>query len=465
MPKNMPSPLALRSADGRIELGTFLSLATQREYIDRRTGERWPAKMIDTIFAPIVPLDAKGHSLHNANNKVEKLRASEWLDRYHRVDQQVWAPGEPEIIVDRALRKTGWRTQTGARCFNLYDPPEIEPGDPTQATPWLELVRKVYPDDADHIIKWLACKVQNPGVKINHALVLGGSQGIGKDTILEPIATIVGPGNFNNISPTQLISAFNSFVMSVVLQVDEARDQGENTRVNRYSFYDHSKTYTAESSTKVIRCNEKHQRATYVFNVLGLVYTTNYRFDGLYLPADDRRHYIAWSELTKADFVDDYWTELRRWYRTGGTGHVAAYLRSLDLTSFNPKAPPPRTKAMLDIIDVSAAPENSELADAIDELNADRKDGLTLCTLRMIAATTKGAAMEWLLDRKSRRTIPHRMADIWYIPVRNPDEKDGRWRVNGVRQVIYAPVGMAPRERDEAARKLVLVLTESKGSS
>ena len=199
MPKTTP-PLQLRSADGRIELGTFLSLATQREYIDRRTGERWPAKMIDTIFAPIVPLDANGNPLRTANKKVEKLRASEWLDRYHRVDQQVWAPGEPEIILDRVLRKTGWKVQPGARCFNLYDPPEIEPGDPAQATPWIELVRKVYPDDADHIIKWLAFKLQNPGVKINHALVLGGSQGIGKDTILAPVAVALGPGNFKNIS-------------------------------------------------------------------------------------------------------------------------------------------------------------------------------------------------------------------------------------------------------------------------
>ena len=104
MPKTTP-PLQLRSADGRIELGTFLSLATQREYIDRRTGERWPAKMIDTIFAPIVPLDANGNPLRTANKKVEKLRASEWLDRYPRVDQQVWAPGEPEIILDRVLRR------------------------------------------------------------------------------------------------------------------------------------------------------------------------------------------------------------------------------------------------------------------------------------------------------------------------------------------------------------------------
>jgi hypothetical protein len=40
--------------------------------------------------------------------------------------------------------------------------------------------RAIYPDDADHIISWLAWRVQRPEVKINHALVLGGAPKIGK---------------------------------------------------------------------------------------------------------------------------------------------------------------------------------------------------------------------------------------------------------------------------------------------
>jgi hypothetical protein len=464
MPKTTP-PLLLLSADGRMQLGTFLSLGTQRAYIDRRTHELWPAKMIDTIFPPIVPLDANGNPLRNTNRKVEKLRASEWLDRYNRVDQVVWVPGEPEIILDRVLRTTGWRAQSGARCFNRYEPPLIAPGDPTQATRWLELVRKVYPDDTDHIITWLAFKVQNPGVKINHALVLGGASGIGKDTILEPVRIAVGDNNYKNISPSHLTGTFNSFVMSVVLQIDEARDLGENTRVNRFTFYEHSKTYIA-APPRCLPFNEKFQRVTYVFNVIGVVYTTNHRFDGLYLPADDRRHYVAWSELTKEDFLKEYWTELWHWLEhDGGNGHVAAYLRSLDLTDFDAKAPPPQTAAMWQIVDASAAPEANELADAIDELNKDRKDGSKPCTLRMIAATTKGAAMEWLFDRKFRRALPHRMAELGYIAVRNPDTKDGLWHINDVRQVIYAPVGMTLLAQRDAARALVLALTDVSGSS
>jgi Family of unknown function (DUF5906) len=459
----MPDTGELRTYDGAFQLDDFVALTAPREYRNLRTGGAWDTTMINHSFPPIVLLDANG-APQKVNGKIVKITPSSWLNQNRRVDQQIWAPGEPQLVEGRIVRKSGWRKRDKARCLNVYEAPEIVPSDAAQATPWVEHVHKVYPDDASHIVKWLAFKVQNPGIKINHALVLGGSQGVGKDTLLEPIIAAIGEQNFHNISPTHLTSAFNSFVMSVILQIDEARDLGENTKVNRFTFYDHLKIYAA-APPKVLPCNEKHVRMTYVLNVLGLVITTNYRFDGLYLPANDRRHYVAWSELITKDFEHDYFDKLHRWYDSGGNGHVAAYLHSLDLSDFNPKAPPPRTKAMLGIIDASTAPENSELADAIDQLNEERKDGLTLCTLRMIAGTTKGAAMEWLLDRKFRRAVPHRMADVGYIGVRNPDAKDGLWKIKGARQVIYAPTGMAPQEQEEGARELVLALTETEGQS
>src|ERR1019366_8451569 len=70
------------------------------------------------------------------------------------------------------------------------------------ATPWLEHVKRVFPDEWRHIPCWLAHRVQRPGEKINHALVLGGKQGIGKDSLLEPVKEAVGRWNWREISPT-----------------------------------------------------------------------------------------------------------------------------------------------------------------------------------------------------------------------------------------------------------------------
>ena len=122
-------------------------------------------------------------------------------------------------------------------------------------------------------------------------MVLGGNQGIGKDTLLEPVKQAVGPWNFAEVSPVQLIGRFNGFLKSVVLRVSEARDLGE---VNKYGFYDHIKTFTA-SPPDVLRIDEKNIREYSIFNVCGLILTTNHKTDGLYLPADDRRHFVLWS--------------------------------------------------------------------------------------------------------------------------------------------------------------------------
>jgi hypothetical protein len=59
---------------------------------------------------------------------------------------------------------------------------------------------------------------------------------------------------------------------------------------------------------------------------------------------------VAWSDLTRDSFADEYWAELWDWYDAGGDSHVAAYLAELDIGTFNPKAPPPKTQAFWEIV-------------------------------------------------------------------------------------------------------------------
>ena len=110
------------------------------------------------------------------------------------------------------------------------------------------------------------------------------------------------------------------------------RDLGDR---DRYGFYEHTKTLIAAPPDTML-IDEKNIRAYRVPNLVGVVFTTNHRTDGLYLPADDRRHYVAWSDLTPDDFPAGYWAELYRWFDDDGEGgagaaHVAAYLAARDL--------------------------------------------------------------------------------------------------------------------------------------
>jgi hypothetical protein len=349
-------------------------------------------------------------------------------------------------IKDRLVADGGWIERKDVNCLNLYRPPRIEPGDAAKAGPWLDHIDKIFdPADAAHCIHWLAHRVQLPQDKINHALVLGGAQGLGKDTMLEPLKHAVGPWNFHEASPGQLLGRFNSFAKSVILRVNEARDLGE---VDRFSLYDHTKIYTA-APPDVLRVDEKHLREHYVINCLGFVITTNHKTDGIYLPADDRRHYVAWSHRKKEEFTPEYWNRLWGWYQGGGFQHVAAYLAEFDLSDFDAKAPPPKTSAFWDIVAANSAPEDAQLADVLDALG-----GPHAVTLEQLLTKASGEAAEWLMDRKNRRAIPHRMERCNYTPVRNPNADDGLWKLRDKRQAVYAKVGLSLREQMTAARKL-----------
>jgi Bifunctional DNA primase/polymerase, N-terminal/Primase C terminal 2 (PriCT-2)/Family of unknown function (DUF5906) len=287
-----------KNPDGGVSISDFHAYMEMHNYIFAPTRGMWPASSVNARIPPIrIGVDKAG--------KPKTIPASAWLDKHSPVEQITWAPGEPKIIRDRLISEGGWIERTGVSCFNLYRPPTIVPGDAAEAGPWLDHVRKVYPDDADHIIRWLAHRVQRPQEKINHALVFGGSQGIGKDTIIEPVKRAVGPWNVAEINPKQGMGRFNGFVKSVILRINEARDLGD---ADRYQLYEHMKPITA-TPPDVLRVDEKNLREYTVLNCTGVIITTNNQ-DSLYLPADDRRYYVAWSPLTKEDFPAAYWVEL-----------------------------------------------------------------------------------------------------------------------------------------------------------
>ena len=180
---------------------------------------------------------------------------------------------------------------------------------------------------------------------------------------------------------------------------------------------------------------------------------------------------MAWSQAKKEDFPEEYWNEIWDWYETGGFAHVAAYLRTLDVSAFNPKAPPPKTAAFWDIVNANHAPEEAEIADVIDGLSKPwkRQDGTTgtdangdpilqppsAITIEMLkeAAGFGTEAYDWISDRKNRRIIPHRLERCGYEPVRNEAADDGLWKIKGKRQAVYAHRSLSTKDRIVAARE------------
>jgi hypothetical protein len=138
---------------------------------------------------------------------------------------------------------------------------------------------------------------------------------------------------------------------------------------------------------------------------------------------------------------------------SAGLEAVARYLAELDLSDFDPKAPPPQTDAFLNIVNASITPEDAEMADALDKL--DRPEVVTIHQIRQVS---DASFTEWLNERRNARLAHHRLDTCSYQPLRNPDAKDGLWKIGGKRQAIFMRSDLSFNEARITARKIFGIL-------
>jgi hypothetical protein len=270
-------------------ISDFIAFSPDHTYIHRATGETWTGTAVN---ARVLLVDVGGK---------KPLAASAWLGRNDAIEQRVWTPGAAQIIENRMIAEGGPFVKKGARVFNLYKPPQIIVATDRNIAFWRNHLDPLWPDQAGHIERWFARRRQRPGEKINHCILLGGGPGIGKDAIIQPLEWAVGAWNFAEISPQAVLGVFNEFVRSVVLRISQIKDLGD---FDQFAFYEASKTLMA-APPDTLRCKPKYIRLYYVMNVTGVIVTTNHKVSGLYLPADDRRHFVAWSTKERDDFDAD----------------------------------------------------------------------------------------------------------------------------------------------------------------
>jgi hypothetical protein len=445
----------------RISCDDFYSHLPAGSYLFVPTMEHWQAKSVDGFLPPvqITYQDADG------NTKVKKIKPHLWLDQNRPIQQMTWLPGKPMIIENRLLTKEGvWVDRRRAKSYNSYRAPTLVPGDGRLAGPFFDLVDKVVGENRQHVLAWFAHRIQRPYEKINHCLVIGGSPGIGKDSMIEPLRRAVGPHNFAEVDPPRMIGRFNGFLQAVVLRVSEARDLGD---INRYAFYEHLKLYTATQSD-VIPIEEKYLPTYPIANVVSLVITTNYK-DGLYLPADDRRTHVSWSDARIEDVGEDFFTEYWNWLNAGGDGHVMAYLRDFDLARFNPYAPPPKTNAFWEAVAANVMPESIEVANVIESGLGSPKVFNQIMFFNKIPLESD--LRDWA--QRNKRVLGRRFADCGYVAIAKPGTGDGMWRINryrmengerkvesSTRTVVYVKANLSPREQIKAIQEFLVASEE-----
>jgi hypothetical protein len=233
---------------------------------------------------------------------------------------------------------------------NRWTPSALAPaeGDPI---PWLEHARRLIPDadDFERTIKRQAWILQNPGKKINHALVLVGDQGAGKDSFLKPFFEAIGSHNVSPVKGSMIGGEFNGYLLRPLVFVIEMPP------AHKRDVYEEIKGWLTKPPDQVM-INEKMIPAYPIPNDANTIISTNHE-GAIALSLDDRRiDVVATQFAIEGETAEVYYADLYRWLEDGGSAIVMGWLLRQDVSAFNPHAPPPRTQAKLEMMRHGAHP-------------------------------------------------------------------------------------------------------------
>ncbi len=340
---NVKSPIVL----GRSAQTTFEKLNARYAWV-KKVKKIWRFEFCDFI-------DVRDFRNELANQFIMKEKeaipaAVFWLQSPSRRQHNnvAYEPGSPAITQQDEI--------------NLWQGWGCEPavGD---MKPFFDLLNHLTNGDQDiiaYLIMWIAYPVQNPGCKLMVVVVIWSRlQGVGKSLLAEIIAGIYGD-NSTTITTEELEDKFNGWLRGKQFIVGE-----EIAGADKRKFADMLKQLITGSK---ILINEKFQPRIELKNTVNFLFLSNLAAP-VYVEEADRRYYVihACEERQTEEFYKDVWS----WYENGGKAALLYHLKhKVDLASFNPHAPAPRTSDKDHVIELGRSSVERcllELRDGGDE--------------------------------------------------------------------------------------------------
>jgi hypothetical protein len=294
-------------------------------------------------------------SIHNAKRRIE---ASHCFDENRQAKGAkalagiTYAAGASILVArDGLVYGNRWRD---AR-------PKAAPGDVSK---WLEHVERMIPEpfEREHLLNALAHKVQFPAHKINHAILMGGNHGSGKDTLFAPFFWAIGgeaKANCSLVKNEDLSSQWGYALECEVMEIAELR-QAEAK--DRRALENTLKPIIA-APPELLMVNRKGLHPYMALNRVFVIAFSNERV-AISLPSEDRRWFVLWSAAPKLPEAQA--VSLWNWYQhRGGFEAVAHYLHTRDVSDWNPNAPPPLTEAKAIMVEHGMSTAESFLVDQL----------------------------------------------------------------------------------------------------
>ena len=340
---------------GRIEKADwydrFAYIIDDDSYFDIRDRKEISRGSFNAIFRHI---DCK--SLHNSR----RVEASTCFDENRQsmnaklLQGVTYAAGESVLVArDGDVYGNRWRD---AR-------PDVSGVSAGNIDLWLDHCAAMIPDPVEraHVLDVMAYKLQNPGVKINHAVLHGGDEGCGKDTMWAPfIWAVCGPGLRNRglIDNDSLNSQWGYQLESEILILNELK---EPEAAARRALANKLKPIIA-APPEMLPINRK---GLHPYNMLNRVFVLAFTNDPvpISIPSQDRRWFCVWTSAPRMAPEDG--VAMWNWFKAGGFERIAAWLHARDVSAFNPAAAPPMTEFKANLVEHGMSIAESFLVEMI----------------------------------------------------------------------------------------------------
>jgi hypothetical protein len=360
------------------------------------------------------------------------------ITRINPID--LWMSSEERINVRGARLRPDKERPTyeedGRVWVNIYAPPEhvAEGG---SAEGGKVLLQQLFPDDAQrkYFTQLLAHKVRFPHIPGPATVMVARGFGTGRGTLAELIRRLFGAAYvqqlpFEAFSGKTYQSQYNEWqATALVVIVNESSESDGSTFQTKRNTYERLKEIVDPAPTErsIFVKRDKNYRAV---SFTTYIIATNHE-DALPIPADDRRFFVASNGEPQSE---EFWQEMRDWM--DAPANVAAFYHWLaevvDISDFNPFAPPPRTEAKMTMVEAGQSDLDRGIAAGAAEVG-------DLFTFDQLVHAMDKAKREHNLEypREWTHILRRRIASVFF----RVGERDGtNWQVKfeGRKHAVYA---------------------------
>lgn len=239
---------------------------------------------------------------------------------------------------------------------------------------WLEHVARLIPEqfEREHVLDTLAFKLQHPGVKINHAILLHGTQGCGKDSLFAPFLWAIGGKSLTNVSIVKNEEINRQFEYFLEAEVIVFNELYQNETADRRALENRLKPIIA-APPEYLMMDRKHEHPIEVQNQF-LVLAMSNRRDAISLSKEDRRWFVCWTSAPRMAQADSI--ALWAWLESGGREAVAGWLMARDVSAYDPAATPPWTEAKETMLGAGRSLGESWLVEMIEQGRGEFAQGI-----------------------------------------------------------------------------------------